>query len=197
MKAPSNRTAAALYRDWREPIWGTVLADILVAGDIVIGSLELPRSLAYHFVVQAIQGDVLRLAILFLGPTIGFILRHFRVKQERLFKDIVDTIIYILDHEIRNPLMMIMGASTLMKESSPDDTRRLRQVGEAVDRIVETLSSLSAMANITASKFYNIRDHLKNSTTPAKDLRAWGTPTTIMRKPPARPTEVKEPGLEK
>jgi signal transduction histidine kinase len=193
MKSSSNRGATAFYRDWREPIWGTVLSDILVAGDIIVGSLELPRTLAYDFVVRSIQEDVLRLAVLLIGPTTGFVLRYFRLKQEKLFRDIVATTIYILDHEIRNPLMMIMGASTLMKETNPDEARRLRQVSEAVDRIVETLSSLSAMANISADTFYNIRDQLRNSTTPAKDLRAWGTPTTVMKRPPPRPKAPNEP----
>jgi signal transduction histidine kinase len=178
MKAPSNRSATAFYRDWREPIWGVILSDLLVAGDILVSSLEISP--------QAVQEDVLRLAVLLLGPTIGLLLRYFRVKQERLFRDIVDTIVYILNHEIRNPLMMIMGASTLMKNSNPEDTQRLEQVGEAVDRIVETLSSVSTMAHINAAKFYSIREHLKNSTTPAKDLRTWGTQTKIVKVPPKK-----------
>jgi signal transduction histidine kinase len=169
-----------VYEDWKEPLWGMVLSDMLVTGDILIGALELPRTQIYYFVIQSIQEDVLRLAILILGPTIGLFLRHFRIKREQLFRDLVQTLVHIVDHEIRNPLMIIMGASSLMKNTDPEDTKRLRQVSQGVDRIVEAVSNLGTMAHITSQRFYDIRDHLQKSTTPARDLKKWGTATTVV-----------------
>jgi signal transduction histidine kinase len=171
------------YENWKEPLWGMVLSDILVMGDILIGALELPRTQIYYFLIESIQEDVLRLAILFLGPTIGFFLRHFRIKREQLFQDLVQTLVHIVDHEIRNPLMIIMGASSLMKNTSQEDAKRLRQVSQGVDRIVEAVANLGTMAHISSQRFYDIKDHLKNSPTPARDLKTWGAATTIVNIP--------------
>lgn len=172
-----------LYENWKEPLWGMILSDILVVGDILISHLELPRTRIHYFIIESVQEDVLRLAILLLGPTIGFFLRHFRIKREQLFQDLAQTLVHIVDHEIRNPLMIIMGASSLMQKTNPEDAKRLRQVSQGVDRIVEAVANLGMMAHISSQRFYDIKDHLKNSATPARDLKTWGTATTIVEIP--------------
>jgi signal transduction histidine kinase len=182
----SRRKRSAIqrfYENWREPLWGMILSDILVTGDILINALELPRTQIYYFIVESVQQDVLRLAVLLLGPLIGFFLRYFRIKREQLFRDLVHTLIHILDHEIRNPLMIIMGASSLMKNTDEADAKRLRQVSQGVDRIVEAVANLGTMAHLSSQRFYDIRDHLQKSTTPARDLKTWGTATTITNLP--------------
>ena len=168
-----------IYDNWKEPLWGMILSDILVTGDLLLGALDLPRTQLYHFIIDSVQQNVLRLAVLLLGPTIGFFLRHFRLKREQLFRDLVNTLVHIVDHEIRNPLMIIMGASSLMKNTDQEDAKRLRQVSQGVDRIVEAVANLGTMAHISSQRFYDIRDHLQKSTTPARDLKKWGTATTI------------------
>lgn len=173
--------------DWKEPLWGASLSAVVVTGDLLVGAFELPRTHAYEFVLAAVRQDVLRLTILVLGPSIGLVLRHFRIKREQLFRDLVATIVHIIDHEIRNPLMMILGASSLMKQSDPEDARRLRQVGQGVDRIVEAVSNLGSMAHITTSRFYDIRDHLKASTNPARDLKRWASHTVVIEHPRKAP----------
>jgi signal transduction histidine kinase len=160
-----------------------LLSDFLVVGDILGNALELPRTRIYYFIIESVEQDVLRLAILLLGPTIGFFLRYTRIKREQLFQDLVGTLIHIVDHEIRNPLMIIMGASSLMKNTDAEDAKRLRQVSQGVDRITEAVANLGTMAHISSQRFYDIRDHLKKSTTPARDLKTWGTATTIVNLP--------------
>jgi signal transduction histidine kinase len=160
-----------------------ILSDILVVGDILINVLEIPRTQIYYFLIESVQENVLRLAILLIGPTIGFFLRHFRIKREQLFQDLVQTLVHIVDHEIRNPLMIIMGASSLMQNTNAEDAKRLRQVSQGVDRIVEAVANLGTMVHISSQRFYDIKDHLKNSPTPARDLKTWGSATTIVEIP--------------
>ncbi len=172
-----------IYENWKEPLWGMILSDMLVTGDLLLGAFDLPRTQLYHFIINSVQQDLLRLTILLLGPTIGFFLRHFRIKREQLFRDLVNTLIHIVDHEIRNPLMIIMSASSLMKNTDQEDAKRLRQVSQGVDRIVEAVANLGTMAHISSQRFYDIRDHLQKSTTPARDLKKLGAATTVTNVP--------------
>ena len=76
-----------------------------------------------------------------------------------------------------------MGASSLMQNTNAEDAKRLRQVSQGVDRIVEAVANLGTMVHISSQRFYDIKDHLKNSPTPARDLKTWGTATTIVDLP--------------
>ena len=187
MKKKRRSWVVRFYRNWKEPLWGFVLSSCLVAADLFANYFQLPRMGAYLKVIEAIQEDGLRMTVMLLGPMIGVVLRHFRVKREQLFKDLVNMLVHIVDHEIRNPLMVIMTASSLMKHSDPEDAKRLQQVSEGVERIVEAVSNLGTMTNITTARFYHIKDRLESSTTPARDLKRFGAATTISPLPQPKP----------